>query len=211
MNKPIQPTGGGCLYIISAPSGAGKTSLVNALVSSEPGIAVSMSYTTRPIRPGEQDGVNYHFIDQPVFKDMIAKGCFLEYAQVFDHYYGTSRDAVFQELNEGMDVILEIDWQGAQQVRALVPGAIGIFILAPSLEELERRLKLRGEDRDEVIKRRMRDALSEMSHYHEYDYLVVNQDFDRALADLRAIFRASHLSIHRQRHTLADLLKEMMV
>jgi guanylate kinase len=200
----------GNLYIISAPSGAGKTSLVNALVSSESGIAVSISHTTRPMRPGEVDGVNYHFVDQPTFTRMIAENRFLEFAQVFDHYYGTSRDAVSRKLGEGIDVILEIDWQGAQQVRTLIPGAIGIFILVPSLADLERRLKLRGEDSDEVIARRMRDAMSEMSHYHEYDYLIVNQNFDQALADLRAIVRASRLRTAVQRQALADLLKELM-
>jgi guanylate kinase len=200
----------GNLYIISAPSGAGKTSLVKALVGSESGITVSVSYTTRPMRPGEVDGVNYHFVDQPTFMRMAAGGRFLEYAQVFDHFYGTSRDTLLRTLDEGIDVVLEIDWQGAQQVQRLVPGAIGIFILVPSLAELERRLKLRGEDRDEVIARRMRDALSEISHYHEYDYLIVNQDFDRALADLRAIVRASRLGMTSQRQALTDLLKELM-
>jgi len=211
LNRPNHPARSGILFIISAPSGAGKTSLVDALVKSLPNITVSISYTTRPMRLGEQNGVNYHFVDQSTFRRMLAEGHFLEHAQVFDHFYGTSHEAVLRNLDEGVDVILEIDWQGAQQVRAAVPAALGIFILPPSIAELERRLKQRGEDCVEVIRRRMREAISEISHYREYDYLIINDDFDRAKVDLETIVRASHLRIERQQEALADLLKDLMV
>lgn len=200
----------GALYIISAPSGAGKTSLVKALIKSTPRVEVSVSHTTRPMRPGEKDGVDYHFIDIPTFRQMITDHAFVEHAQVFDNFYGTSRSATMDHLKMGIDVILEIDWQGARQVRETVPGAISIFILPPSREALRERLRGRGQDNDEIIERRMRDATREMSHYDEFDYLVINEDFDTALSELRAIIltRRLHTDIQRDRHTalIEDLL-----
>ncbi|MGE0080447.1 MAG: guanylate kinase [Thiohalomonadaceae bacterium] len=183
----------GTLYVISAPSGAGKTSLVKALLGALDGVAVSVSHTTRAPRPGEQDGREYHFVDVARFKAMVAEGAFLEYAQVFDNFYGTSRAAIQDQLAAGLDVILEIDWQGARQVRAAMPDCRSIFILPPSRPALEERLRGRGQDSDEVIARRMRDAVSEMQHWSEYDYLVVNDVFDEALAQLRAVFIAHRL------------------
>lgn len=200
----------GTLYIVSAPSGAGKTSLVKALLDSEPHIRVSVSHTTRAMRPGEQDGVNYHFVDRASFTAMIERGEFLEHAQVFDNFYGTSQVWVEQTLAEGFDLILEIDWQGAQQVRKLMPQAKSIFILPPTQEALLQRLTNRGQDSAEIIERRMRDAVGEMSHYVEYDYLVINDDFAHALADLRAVFRANQLLVNAQSQRHAGLLGELL-
>ncbi len=183
----------GTLYIFAAPSGAGKTSLVKALVDSTPGIEVSVSHTTRAPRPGEVDGVNYHFVDVPTFERMVAEGAFLEHARVFDNYYGSARASIEQRLATGVDVILEIDWQGARQVREQFPDSVGVFILPPSRAALEERLRGRGTDDEATIARRMRDAEREMSHYDEFDYLVINDDFDTALEDLRAIVRARRL------------------
>ena len=183
----------GTLYIISAPSGAGKTSLVKALIDSEAQIRVSVSHTTRAMRPGEVDGVNYHFVSREQFHAMLDKTAFLEHAEVFGNLYGTSQDWVKQTLIDGFDLILEIDWQGAQQVRRLMPEAKSIFILPPTQEALRHRLTNRGQDSGEIIERRMREAVSEMSHYVEYDYLLINDDFAHALSDLKAIFRANQL------------------
>ena len=180
----------GTLYIISAPSGAGKTSLVHALLERDKQVMVSVSHTTRAKRDGEQDGVHYNFISVETFNQMVEKGVFLEYAQVFDNFYGTSRDWVEARLNEGHDVILEIDWQGARLTRKAFPAATGIFILPPSRQALEERLQGRGQDSDAIIARRMRDAVSEIEHYDEFDYLIVNDDFDTALNELAAIFTA---------------------
>jgi len=180
----------GSLYIISAPSGAGKTSLVKALIERDKQIDVSVSHTTRDKRPGEEDGVNYHFTDKASFEGMIKEQAFLEHAKVFDNFYGTARNSVEAQLANGQDVILEIDWQGARQVRELMPDHISIFILPPSRTALQQRLAGRGQDSEEVINRRMQDAISETSHYNEYDYLVINDDFDTALEDLVAIFHA---------------------
>ncbi|MGH8584241.1 MAG: guanylate kinase [Gammaproteobacteria bacterium] len=202
--------GHGLLYIVSAPSGAGKTSLVKRLAESLPGAVISVSYTTRPMRPGEQDGVDYHFVSPGQFIAMVAGGALLEHAQVFDHRYGTGRAAVESQLDQGLDVILEIDWQGAQQVRAARAGSIGIFILPPSCAALEERLNGRGGDSAAVIARRMRDAVSEISHYREYEYLVVNDVFERALEDLCAILRAGRLAGARQRAALRPLLESLM-
>jgi guanylate kinase len=177
----------GTLFIFSAPSGAGKSSLARALVDSSSDIAVSVSHTTRAPRPGEEHGVHYFFVTPEQFRTMADAGEFLEHAQVFDNFYGTSRAAIEDLLEQGKNVILDIDWQGARAIKAQMPDARGIFILPPSREELENRLRGRGQDSDETIARRMRDAVSEMSHYDEFDYLVVNDDFDAALADLRAI------------------------
>ncbi len=183
----------GTLYIISAPSGAGKTSLVKALLESTDGIQVSVSHTTRPMRPGEINGKDYHFTDVESFRAKIDSGDFLEYAEVFGNFYGTSRSAVLEMMAKGVDVILEIDWQGAAQVRQQIPEALSIFILPPSREELERRLRGRGTDADEVIARRLGEAVTEMGHYAEFDYLVFNDDFDIALAELRSIVLARRL------------------
>jgi guanylate kinase len=200
----------GTLFIFSAPSGAGKTSLVKALVDSTPGIEVSVSHTTRPMRPGEEHGVHYHFTDVARFQQMINAGAFLEHARVFDNFYGTAAETVHERLDAGQDVILEIDWQGAQQVRRLVPEAVSVFILPPSREVLEQRLRGRGQDSDEVIARRLGDAVAEMSHYAEFDYLVVNDDFDTALAQLRAVVMARRLRQSAQQQRLAGLLQALL-
>ncbi len=201
----------GQLYIFSAPSGAGKTSLVEALLKSTKGIRVSVSHTTRAMRPGEENGVHYHFVDVATFEKMVKAGAFLEEAKVFDNYYGTSQQAVEDQLGRGEDVILEIDWQGAQQVRQLMPYAISVFILPPSRDALEQRLNARGQDSSEIIARRMRDATSDMAHYTEFDYLVINDDFDEAVEQLRAIVLAqrqrTEVLVQRERATLAALLK----
>jgi guanylate kinase len=203
-----QPTG--TLYIISAPSGAGKTSLVKAMLGELQGARVSVSHTTRAMRPGEQDKVDYHFIDKPRFETMVAAGDFLEHAQVFDNYYGTSKASVQAQLDQGLDVILEIDWQGARQVRNWRPEAVSIFILPPSREALEERLRGRGTDSDTIIQRRMRDAVNEMSHYPEYDFLIINDRFETALLELQAILIAQRqrLALQQARHPalLAGLL-----
>lgn len=202
----------GTLYIVSAPSGAGKTSLVNALVAALPQLEVSVSHTTRGMRPGEIDGRHYHFVDVERFQAMAAAGEFLEHASVFGNFYGTGREQVARRLAEDADVILEIDWQGARQARAAMPDAVSIFILPPSRVELERRLRGRGQDSDEVIARRMQEAVSEMSHYAEYDYLIFNDDFDAALAELTAIVRCRRLrrpaQAERMQGVLDDLLAE---
>jgi guanylate kinase len=183
----------GQLYIVSAPSGAGKSSLLTALRERVDNLVVSVSHTTRQPRSGEQDGVHYHFTPVEMFRQQVAEGNFLEYAQVFDNYYGTSRLSVDALRDAGKDVILEIDWQGAQQVRERAEAVTSIFILPPSIEALNQRLHGRGQDSAETIQRRMRDAQSEMSHYPEYDYLIINDDFDTALADLSCIFRSARL------------------
>ncbi len=188
----------GQLFIVSAPSGAGKTSLVAALLKSMHGIGVSVSHTTRAMRPGERDGRNYFFVDVPTFEAMEARGEFLESALVFGNRYGTSRAAVTAALAAGRDVVLEIDWQGARRIRDLFPTAVSVFVMPPSVEELQRRLERRNEDGPEVIARRMQAAREEMSHYKEYQYLVVNDDFERARADLESIVRAARLSTARQ-------------
>lgn len=200
----------GTLFIVSAPSGAGKTSLVRELIESLDGIRVSVSHTTRAQRRGEVDGVNYHFVNIAEFEAMISQGEFFEYAQVFDNFYGTSRSAVEALLKAGQDVILEIDWQGAQQVREQVPDSVSIFILPPSCDELERRLANRGTDAHATIARRMRDAVSEMSHYDEYDYLVINDDFTTALRELQALVIAQRLSLVRQQGSHGPLLAALL-
>lgn len=194
----------GDLFIVSAPSGAGKTSLVKTLRNTLGGLAVSVSHTTRAQRPGEADGRDYYFVSREEFDRMAEAGEFLEYARVFDNCYGTARSTVEAALAQGEDVLLEIDWQGARQVRTLLPGCVSIFILPPSRAALKSRLSGRGQDDPEIIARRMADAISEMSHYGEYDYLVINDVFEDALADLRAILTASRLRTRRQAagHTL---------
>ncbi|HSG03198.1 MAG TPA: guanylate kinase [Marinobacterium sp.] len=200
----------GTLYIVSAPSGAGKTSLVKELLQRDPKIMVSVSHTTREPRWGEENGVAYNFVSSQEFDELIGRGAFLEYAEVFTNKYGTSQLWVESQLQQGRDVILEIDWQGAQQVRHLMPDCRSIFILPPSREELERRLHGRGTDSTEVIEKRMAQAISEMSHYGEYDYLVINDDFQVAVQELHAIFLAHRLQQSTQaqnhQHLLAALL-----
>ena len=207
MSTPEQQ---GTLFIVSAPSGAGKTSLVKALRQSCDGLAISISHTTRARRPGEEEGRDYCFVSRETFTDMVADGAFLEHAQVFDNFYGTARSTVEAALAQGTDVILEIDWQGARQIRALMPACRSIFILPPSRAALETRLSARGQDDAHTIARRMTDAISEMSHYGEYDYLVINDDFGEALAELRAIITATRLTTGRraarQRTLIAGLL-----
>ncbi|MGD8784821.1 MAG: guanylate kinase [Thioalkalispiraceae bacterium] len=199
----------GTLYIFSAPSGAGKTSLVTALLESTDNIMVSVSHTTRAPREGEVDGQHYHFVDIPSFEKMVADNAFVEHAQVFDNYYGTSQAAIEARLAEGIDVILEIDWQGARQVRERMQ-ATSVFILPPSRPELEKRLRGRGTDSDAIIQRRMRDAIREMEHYAEYDYIVVNDAFDTALGELEAIVTSQRLQIVRQKDHLAGLLQQLL-
>ncbi|OOZ42558.1 guanylate kinase [Solemya elarraichensis gill symbiont] len=188
----------GTLYIVSAPSGAGKTSLLKVLVDDRDDLNVCVSHTTRAPRPGEETGVHYHFVSVDTFQQMVANDEFLEHAQVFDNFYGTAESSVRTELGAGRDVILEIDWQGARQVRERFPEAISIFIVPPSVEALRERLSGRGQDSDEIIERRMRDAMSEMSHQQEYDFIVVNDAFDVAAEDLRAIVRTQQLRAGRQ-------------
>lgn len=200
----------GTLFIVSAPSGAGKTSLVAALVQQVPGLRISVSHTTRPCRPGEVDGVNYHFVDREQFMASVEAGRFLEHAEVFGNLYGTSQDWVEAMLAEGQDVILEIDWQGAAQVRRLMPDAVSIFILPPSVEVLAQRLRNRGSDVDDVIARRLAGAREEMSHYPEFDFLVINDDFQRALEDLTAIVAAQRLTQRRQQARLAPMLENLL-
>ena len=200
----------GMLYIVAAPSGGGKTSLVSALLEADSGIKLSVSYTTRPPRPGEVDGVNYHFVDEARFLEMVADGAFLEHAEVFGCYYGTAQVSVESQLSHEIDVILEIDWQGAQQVRKLMPDCRSIFIVPPSREELERRLRGRGQDSDEVITRRTSEAVEEMSHYGEFDYLVVNDDFELALSDLKSIFHTRRLETVVQSQVLAGQLTQLL-
>ncbi|KUJ83943.1 guanylate kinase [Microbulbifer flavimaris] len=200
----------GTLYTVSAPSGAGKTSLVKALVDSDSQVTVSVSHTTRARRPGEEDGVNYHFVDREAFLAMLDRNAFLEHAQVFDNFYGTSRDWVEETLGSGRDVILEIDWQGAAQVRRILPDTVGIFILPPSQEALRERLTGRGQDDESVIERRMGLAIDEMSHFVEADYLVINDDFQVALAELQSILVAQRQRLERQQQRHSQLLQALL-
>jgi len=200
----------GLLYIIAAPSGAGKTSLVRQLLAEIDNLCVSISHTTRKIRPGESEGEDYYFVTHDEFLELINDGKLLEHAWVFDNYYGTAKATVERNLNEGLDVILEIDWQGAEQIKLLRPDSLSIFILPPSTKILEQRLQNRGQDDYETIARRMRDAVTEMSHYQEFDYLVVNDAFDKALSDLKAIIIANRLTKARQTEQLKPLLSELI-
>jgi guanylate kinase len=199
----------GKLYVIAAPSGTGKTTLVKALIESLPDITVSISYTTRAKRPSEIDGVNYHFVTETEFKKMIAHNDFLEHATVFQHFYGTSRSWVNKTLQQGLDVILEIDWQGCRQILKLIPDAVSIFILPPSLTDLADRLKKRNQDHPDVIEKRLADARETVSHLHEFKYLVINADFEHALSDLTTIIRAHRLEETAQSKRHAKLLTEL--
>jgi guanylate kinase len=198
------------LYLISAPSGAGKTSLCKALLAASPSLCVSVSHTTRARRPTEEEGRDYHFVTVLEFQQLRAAGAFLESAQVFDNFYGTGRDEVRSLLASGRDVLLEIDWQGAQQVRRAEPSCVSIFILPPSRAELERRLRDRRSDSDEVIARRLRDAASDMTHCTEFDYAVVNDRFETALAELQAIIAGRGAGLESQRPALAPLLAQLV-
>lgn len=197
----------GTLFVVSAPSGAGKTSLVRALLERDPRVQLSVSHTTRDKRPAEQNGDHYYFVDLPTFESMLVGDEFLEHAQVFGNYYATSRKKVQQLLSEGIDVVLEIDWQGARQIRQHLSGCVGIFILPPSLQHLRRRLQSRGQDDASVIERRMKAAVQEISHYQEYDYLIVNDDFDSACEELGAIVTSQRLRRALQSERLSSLLQ----
>ena len=199
----------GCLFVIAAPSGGGKTSLVNALLAREPGIRLSVSYTTRKPRPGEMEGVHYHFVDEKRFDELKASGELLEHAFVHGHWYATSAIWLAAQVSAGQDVLLEIDWQGAQQVRRLLPDSVHIFVLPPSLPVLKERLEKRGQDGPEVIARRLEGAVEEMRHWEEFDYVIINQDFATAVNDLDAIVRATRLAVARQRARHARLLQEL--
>lgn len=200
----------GHLFIIAAPSGAGKTSLVKALMEREPQLKTSVSYTTRAPRPGEIHGLHYHFVDTEAFLKLKDQGEFLEWAQVFDHYYGTSQNWVKQQLEAGIDILLEIDWQGAAQVRRIFPQSVSVFILPPSRSALEQRLRLRQQDSDAVIARRMASATAEISHYQEFDFLIVNENFATALQDLHCLVRAQYLKLAYQQPRLTNLIASLL-
>jgi guanylate kinase len=200
----------GRLFVIAAPSGAGKTSLVKALLASEPRMRLSVSHTTRKRRPTEEDGREYHFVPVPQFERLVARGEFLEHARVFDNFYGTARRFVEEQLRQGHDVILEIDWQGAQQVRRAMPQCVSIFILPPSRRALAERLSRRATDSAETIARRLADATADMSHYREFDYVIVNDDFAQAVSDLRRIVAGRGEDLTSARPELAALLGELL-
>ena len=200
----------GNLFILSAPSGAGKSSLIKALLEQHQDIKVSVSHTTRAPRPGEENGVHYHFVSVNEFKQLIEQGDFFEWAQVFENYYGTSKKAIEEQLAAGIDVFLDIDWQGARQVRELMPEVKTIFILPPSTAELEQRLNGRGQDSQEVIAGRMAEAKSESSHYDEFDYILVNDDFDQARKELEHIVLAARLEQQAQKVRHRDLIAELL-
>lgn len=200
----------GTLFIVAAPSGAGKSSLVNAVLAQEPGIALSISFTSRAPRPGEANGQHYHFVSEDEFRRMIEAGDFFEYALVHGDYKGTARQSVEPLLAQGKDVLLEIDWQGAQQVRAKLPGAVSVFILPPSREALEQRMRKRAQDSEETIARRLAAAREEMSHHHEFDYVIVNDDFATSVNELRSIFIAQRLRLEKQSVRHVELIGALL-
>ncbi|KTD22603.1 guanylate kinase [Legionella londiniensis] len=200
----------GSLFIVAAPSGGGKTSLVKKLVSALDNIEISISHTTRQKRPGEQSGVDYFFVSEEEFKDMIDAGAFVEYARVFGQYYGTSVEQIQDRLQAGIDVVLDIDWQGAQQIKQQFKNAVGIFVIPPSLDTLKQRLTSRRQDDEEVIQKRMQSAKDEMSHYHEFDYLIINDDFEKAAHQLQSIVTAHRLRMQRQRIEQKQLLSFLL-
>lgn len=206
----VTPSRRGRLFVVAAASGTGKTSLVKALMQREPRLAFSVSHTTRPQRPNEVDGRDYHFVDRPRFEQMIAAGEFLEYATVFDNLYGTSRRAVGAALDAGRDLLVEIDWQGAQQLRARLPEAIDVFILPPSRAALGARLAARRTDSPEVIARRLKDSVTELSHWREFRYVIVNDSFDTALADLERIVHGDPAGLERERPGLAEFAQRLL-
>ena len=190
----------GRLFVITAPSGAGKTSLIDAVMRDDPTLKISVSYTTRGPRPGEKDGVDYHFVDKGTFLAMRERGEFLESAEVHGNHYGTGKQVILDAVKRGDDLILEIDWQGAQQVRRLYPKCVGIFILPPSVDELERRMRSRGQDSDEVIRRRVQNARQELSHAGEFKYAIINKDFETAKRELAEIIRKERIGSHGAHH-----------
>jgi guanylate kinase len=192
--------GTGRLFVITAPSGAGKTSLIEALMREDPSLKLSISYTTRAPRPGEKHGVDYHFVDEAEFLAMRSRGEFLESAEVHGHWYGTSKKVITEALARGEDLILEIDWQGARQVRGIYPGCIGIFILPPSVDELERRMRSRAQDSEAVIRRRLDNAREELAHSGEFEYRIINKDFDTARRKLAEIIRKERAKAHGAHH-----------
>ena len=198
------------LFVVAAPSGGGKTSLINALLEQDRQVKLSVSHTTRPPRPGERDGVHYHFVDQASFLNLVGQGAFLEHARVFDYYYGTGRMEVERQLKAGFDVLLDIDWQGARQIRASFPSCCGIFIIPPSLDVLRQRLIARGQDSKDVIQRRMRDAQSEISHWSEFDFIIINDVFDEALADMQSIIRHGKLKRPENEVQSREILAELL-
>ncbi len=204
------PGASGVLFVVAAPSGGGKSSMVNALLEREPGIRLSVSYTTRPPRPGEGDGNHYHFVDVPTFVTLKERGEFLEHAFVHGNWYATSATWLKAQVAAGQDVLLEIDWQGAAQVRRLIPDSVHIFILPPSLEALRERLEKRAQDPPDVIAERLRAAREEMRHCGEFDYVIMNQDFARAVDDLSAIVRAARLTAPRQQVRHAKALAQLL-
>lgn len=202
----------GTLFIVSAPSGAGKSSLIDALLkrfNTDDSMRLSISHTTRPPRPNEENHVNYHFVALDEFKKLIARNAFFEHAMVFDNYYGTSKEEVLGWLDEGKDVLFDIDWQGARKIKEQAPDAVKIFILPPSLPELHRRLVRRGQDLPEIIQKRMSKALSEISHYTEYDYVIINDNFDQSLVQLRSIILSKRLELKMIQESKADLFNEI--
>ncbi|MGC1183493.1 guanylate kinase [Legionella sp.] len=200
----------GNLFIVAAPSGGGKTSLIRNLIKSLDKIEVSISHTTRTMRPGELDGADYFFINEQEFLGMVYDNAFLEHAQVFNHLYGTSIAQINARLTRGIDVVLDIDWQGAAQIKQIFPDSVSVFIIPPSIAELKQRLMSRSQDNDEVISERMKKAQDELSHYSEFDYLIVNDNFDHAVAELKAIVVANRLLIKRQINKQAKLLSFLM-
>ena len=198
------------LYVVAAPSGGGKTSLVNALLQKDQGVSLSVSYTTRPPRPGEVCGTHYHFVDEDRFLALIERDALLEHARVFDYRYGTGREAVKQDLAAGFDVILDIAWQGARQIRNSFPSSCSIFIVTPSLDALRQRLITRAQDSDSIIQRRMRDAQAEISHWDEFDFLIINEEFEQALSELHSIIRSGKPGRPDNQQQYGEILAELL-